>query len=402
MKSILFSYKMSSKEIFERLLAPTSTNPVALEIDYAKGTILFDKSGKQYYDLIAGIGVASLGHQHPAVIGAVETQMRKHAHVMVYGEYIQDSVSELAAELTSLLPQKLGCVYFVNSGTEANEAAMKLAKRITGRHEIIAFKKGYHGNTQGSMSVSGNEAKKRRFRPLLPGVRFIEFNNPADISKISTKTAAVIIEPIQGDAGVVIPDHSFMTALRAKCSETGTQLIFDEVQTGIGRTGKLFAFEHFGVEPDILTLAKGLGGGLPIGAFLSSYENMQLWAEYPMLGHITTFGGNPVSCAAAQAVLSTLKKESIIQNVDQKGALFEKLLHHRAVKEIRRKGLMIAIELEDEAKVDKAITLAREAGVIIYWFLSTRNAFRISPPLTISEPEIRDACARLTAVFDKL
>lgn len=402
MKSILFSYKMSSKEIFERLLAPTSTNPVALEIDYAKGTILFDKSGKQYYDLIAGIGVTSLGHQHPAVIRAVETQMRKHAHVMVYGEYIQDSVSELAAELTSLLPQKLGCVYFVNSGTEANEAAMKLAKRITGRHEIIAFKKGYHGNTQGSMSVSGNEAKKRRFRPLLPGVRFIEFNNPADISKISTKTAAVIMEPIQGDAGVVIPDHSFMTALRAKCSETGTQLIFDEVQTGIGRTGKLFAFEHFGIEPDILTLAKGLGGGLPIGAFLSSYENMQLWAEYPMLGHITTFGGNPVSCAAAQAVLSTLKKESIIQNVDQKGALFEKLLHHRAVKEIRRKGLMIAIELEDEAKVDKAITLAREAGVIIYWFLSTRNAFRISPPLTISEPEIRDACARLTAVFDKL
>lgn len=393
---------MSSKEIFERLLAPTSTNPVALEIDYAKGTILFDKSGKQYYDLIAGIGVASLGHQHPAVIRAVETQMRKHAHVMVYGEYIQDSVSELAAELTSLLPQKLGCVYFVNSGTEANEAAMKLAKRITGRHEIIAFKKGYHGNTQGSMSVSGNEAKKRRFRPLLPGVRFIEFNNPADISKISTKTAAVIMEPIQGDAGVVIPDHSFMTALRAKCSETGTQLIFDEVQTGIGRTGKLFAFEHFGIEPDILTLAKGLGGGLPIGAFLSSYENMQLWAEYPMLGHITTFGGNPVSCAAAQAVLSTLKKESIIQNVDQKGALFEKLLQHRAVKEIRRKGLMIAIELEDEAKVDKAITLAREAGVIIYWFLSTRNAFRISPPLTISDPEIRDACARLTAVFDKL
>jgi acetylornithine/succinyldiaminopimelate/putrescine aminotransferase len=279
---------------------------------------------------------------------------------------------------------------------------MKLAKRITGKHKIIAFEKGYHSNTQGSMSVSGNQEKKQPFRPLIPGVSFIRFNSIADLEKISEEVAGVILEPIQGDAGVIIPSQEFMIALRERCTSTGAQLIFDEVQTGVGRTGKLFAFEHFDIIPDILTLAKGLGGGLPIGAFISSYDNMQLLAENPMLGHITTFGGNPVACASANAVLKIVSTPSLLSAVEEKGALFEKLLAHPEVKHIRRKGLMIAIELANETKVNKAIELAFKRGVIIYWFLSTRNAFRISPPLTISKKEIEASCKILLQIFDNI
>jgi acetylornithine/succinyldiaminopimelate/putrescine aminotransferase len=291
--------------------------------------------------------------------------------------------------LATLLPAQLSTAYFVNSGAEANEAAVKLAKRLTGRHEIVAFKKGYHGNTMGAMSFSANEVKKRSFRPLIPGTRFIPFDDVSALSQVTSNTAAVIIEPIQGDAGVIIPSQAFMQALRAKCDEHDAILIFDEVQTGIGRTGKMFAFEHFNIIPDIVTLAKGLGGGLPIGAFISSYDNMRLLADNPMLGHITTFGGNPVSCAAAGVVVNEV-------------SLFEEHLSHNAVKDLRRKGLMIAIELESEEKVNEAIALALQSGVIIYWFLSTRNAFRISPPLNISEEEIIEACQRLRRIFDQL
>ena len=393
---------MTSKEIFFKHLAPTSHQPVLLEVESAAGTMLTDTHGKQYYDLIAGVGVLSVGHNNSAVRQAVLEQMDKHSHVMVYGEYIQSSVNLLAEKLAATLPENLRTTYLVNSGTEANEGAIKLAKRITGRHKLIAFEKGYHGNTQGSMSISGNEAKKRGFRPLLPGVSFIRINNTEDLALINDEVAGVIVEPIQGDAGVVIPSLAFMQALRARCSATGTQLIFDEVQTGIGRTGKMYAFEHFEVIPDILTLAKGLGGGLPIGAFISSHKNMQLLAENPMLGHITTFGGNPVSCAAANAVLAIVSKPGFLDNVNEKGALFEQLLQHKEVKAIRRKGLMIAVELENEEKVNQLINLALVHKVIIYWFLSTRNSFRISPPLTITEEEIKASCKILSGILDKL
>ena len=393
---------MTSKEIFFKHLAPTSQQPVLIEVESAAGSILTDTGGKQYYDLIAGIGVLSVGHNNTAVKEAILEQLNKHSHVMVYGEYIQSSVNSIAENLALTLPENLSTSYLVNSGTEANEGAIKLAKRITGRHKIIAFEKGYHGNTQGSMSISSNEDKKRGFRPLLPGVSFLRFNNIEDLVQITSDIAGVILEPIQGDAGVIIPTIEFMQALRAKCTATGSQLIFDEVQTGIGRTGKLYAFEHFNVVPDILTLAKGLGGGLPIGAFISSHQNMQLLAENPMLGHITTFGGNPVSCAAANAVLEIVSGQDFLKNVDEKGALIEQLLQHKEVKAIRRKGLMITVELEDEEKVNQAIKLAIDRNVIIYWFLSTRNSFRISPPLNITEDEIKNSCKILSGVFDSL
>lgn len=393
---------MNNKDIFFKHLAPTSKQPVLIEVDSANGIMIRDTSGKMYYDLIAGIGVASVGHNNERVNSAVIEQLKKHAHVMVYGEYIQSSVNKLAYTLSQLLPTQLSSVYFVNSGTEANEGAVKLAKRITGRPKIIAFEKGYHGNTQGSMSVSSNAVKKQPFRPLIPGVRFIRFNNQDDLKYIDDEVAGVIIEPIQGDAGVIAPEPDFLESLREKCTKVGAQLIFDEVQTGIGRTGKMFAFEHYNVVPDIITIAKGLGGGLPIGAFISSYTNMQLLAENPMLGHITTFGGNPVACASANTVLEIVSEPELLAEVDSKGKLFEKLLAHPEVIAIRRIGLMIAVELKNEDKINNAIKQALNEGVIIYWFLSTRNAFRISPPLTITDDEIRKSCEILVKVFDSI
>jgi len=393
---------VNNKDIFFKHLAPTSHQPVLIEVESAKGVIIKDTSGKEYYDLIAGIGVATVGHNNEQLNKAIIAQLEKHAHVMVYGEYIQSAVNNLAVKLSQLLPDQLSNSYFVNSGTEANEGAVKLAKRITGRPKIIAFKKGYHGNTQGSMSVSSNDSKKQPYRPLIPGVKFIRFNNLDDLKFIDEEVAGVIIEPVQGDAGVIIPNPGFLSALRERCTQVGTQLIFDEVQTGIGRTGKMFAFEHFGIIPDIITLAKGLGGGLPIGAFISSYDNMQLLAKNPMLGHITTFGGNPVACASAKTVLDIVSEPALMSNIEVKGQLFDQLLAHPEVKNIRRIGLMLAIELENEEMVNKAIKLALDEGVIIYWFLSTRNAFRISPPLTITKEEIRRSCEILIKVFNKI
>lgn len=380
-------------EVFHHRLAQTSPFPFGISIERAEGIYLYSLDGKRYTDMISGIAVSAIGHRHPAVVKAIKDQVDKHLHVMVYGEYIQATPNQLAAKLTSLLPSSLNCCYFVNSGTEANEAALKLAKRVTGRTEIISFHKSYHGSTHGSMSVSGNEKKKSAFRPLLPDVRFIRFNEPNDLVNITSKTACVIVETVQGDAGVRIPNASYMQALRKRCTESGTLLILDEIQCGMGRTGKLFAFEHFNIIPDILTVAKAFGGGLPIGAFISSEENMKTLTHHPILGHITTFGGNPVCCASALATLTVLENERLISKVEEKGRLIESLLKHPSIKEVRRMGLMFAFDFDSEERVNRIVQHAKENGVICYWFLSHPNSFRLAPPLTISENEIREACS---------
>lgn len=382
---------MNSQEIFLHHLAQTSPHPLAIEVSHAEGTYIFDKNGKQYYDLISGIAVTNIGHRHPKVVAAIKEQLDKYMHVMAYGEFIQTPQNQLALELAGLLPKSLNCSYFVNSGAEAIEGALKLAKRVTGRTEIISCHKSYHGSTHGALSVSGNETKKYRFRPLLPDVRFIHFNRLADVELISEKTAAVLVEPIQGDAGVRIATREFLEALRNKCNQTGTQLIFDEIQTGIGRTGKMFAFEHYEVVPDILTLAKALGGGMPIGAFISSHEKMNLFTHAPMLGHITTFGGHPVNCAAALANLRAIEEENMLASVEEKGYHLEKAIGHSAIKEIRRKGLMFAIEFEHAELVQKIVQACLKRGIITFWFLSCPESFRLAPPINISMEDIETA-----------
>lgn len=362
---------------------------------------MWDKNGKRYLDLISGIAVTNIGHRHPHVIEAIKAQLDRYQHVIPFGEFPQDPQNRLADKLASLLPDSLNCSYFVNSGTEANEAALKLAKRVTGRHEVVAMKKSYHGATHGSLSVTGNEVKKQQFRPFVPGTTFIDFNNEAQLDRITAKTAAVIVEPIQGDAGVRIPSPSYLKALRARCDETGAQLIFDEIQTGMGRTGRFFAFERFGVVPDILTIAKAFGGGMPIGAFISNREKMAQLTHDPVLGHITTFGGHPVCCAAALANLEVLERESWISEVDEKGALFAQLLVHPEIKELRQIGLMMAVELEDEDKVNRVINALKERGIIGFYFLSCRNAFRLAPPLCITEEEVRWACDQIIAAIQQ-
>lgn len=382
---------MNSKDIFLNHIAQTSPFPLAIEVSRAEGSYIFDKKGKKYYDLISGIAVTNIGHRHPKVVQAIKDQVDKYLHVMAYGEFIQDAQNGLGAELAKLLPPSLNCTYFVNSGTEAIEGALKLAKRVTGRTEIISCYKSYHGSTHGSLSVSGNETKKYRYRPLLPDVKFIHFNKVADLNLITEKTAAVLVEPIQGDAGVRIGTQEFHQALRKKCDETGAQLIFDEIQTGIGRTGKMFAFEHYGVVPDILALAKGLGGGMPIGAFISSHEKMNLFTHDPILGHITTFGGHPVVCAAAWANLQAIQEENMLEHVERKGQLLEKAIDHPAIKEIRRKGLMLAVEFENADLVQKIVHRCLEKGIITFWFLSCPESFRLAPPINISDEDILTA-----------
>ena len=390
----------NSKDIFYQNLAQTTPFPMGIEIETAKGSWLYGKNGEKWLDMISGIAVTNIGHNHPKVIEAIKTQVDKHMHVMVYGEYIQKVQSDLAFKLTELLPKNLNSNYFVNSGTEATEAALKLAKRVTGRTQLISFHNSYHGSTHGAMSVTGNENKKYAFRPLLPDVRFLEFNNILDLTEITAKTAAVIIEVIQGDAGVRVATQEFLQSLRDKCNETGAQLIFDEIQTGMGRTGKMFAFEHYGVYPDILTLAKGFGGGMPIGVMISNKEKMQTLTHNPMLGHITTFGGHPVNCAAALANIKVIETEINFKEVERKGALIEGLLQHPQVKEIRRKGLFFAIDMDSFEKVKTVVDYCLEKGVITFWFLSTSYAFRISPPLNISDEDLRYGCKIIQEGFD--
>ncbi len=390
-----------SKEIFYSNLAQTTPYPFQISVERAEGVFLFSPEGKRYIDMISGISVSNIGHRHPKVIDAIKRQLDKHLHVMVYGEYIQSTPNLLAKKLADLLPPKLNCSYFVNSGTEANEGALKLAKRFTGRTEIISCKKSYHGSTHGSLSVSDNEIKKRAFRPLLPDIRFIEFNTIGDLEFITSQTACVIIETIQGDAGVRIPSVEYMRALRDKCTSTGALLILDEIQCGMGRTGTLFAFEQFKIVPDILTLAKAFGGGLPIGAFISSTEIMQSLTHDPMLGHITTFGGNPVCCASALATLEVIMDEKILSRVEAKGKLIQETLVHPKIKEVRRIGLMFAFDFDSEERVNKIVSHAKENGVICYWFLSHPNSFRIAPPLTITEDEISQACKIILHAIDQ-
>jgi acetylornithine/succinyldiaminopimelate/putrescine aminotransferase len=380
------------EDIFLNNIAQTSPFPFLITVERAEGIYLYSPDGKRYTDLISGIAVSAVGHRHPHVLQAIRHQLDKHLHVMVFGEFIQSTPNMLARKLTSLLPSTLNCCYFVNSGTEANEGALKLAKRFTGRTELVSFKKSYHGSTHGSLSVSGNEVKKNAFRPLLPDVRFLDFGNGDDLKHITEKSAAVIVETIQGDAGVRIPSRHYMKELRQRCSDTGTILILDEIQCGMGRTGKLFAFEHFDIVPDILTVAKAFGGGLPIGAFIADKSIMQVFTHDPILGHITTFGGNPVCCASALATLEVLERENLVMDVERKGQLFERYLQHPHIKEIRRIGLMFAVDFDTADRVSAIVNYAKEKGVICYWFLSHPNSFRIAPPLVITDQQIKESC----------
>jgi len=391
------------KKAFIHQQGQTNPYPFLLDVERAEGAYIYDKSGKPYLDMIAGVAVNNIGHCHPSVIQAIQDQIEKHLHVMVYGEFIQDAQLELSARLLNLCPPDLNKVYVVNSGTEANEAAVKLAKRVTGRYEIVSMKGSYHGNSQGSMSISHNEYKKSAYRPLIPGTKFIQFNDLNSLDQITERTAGVILETIQGDAGVRIPTKEYLKAIRKKCTEVGALLIFDEIQCGIGRTGKVFAFEYFDVVPDILTLGKALGGGMPIGALVANEALMNQFAENPVLGHISTFAGHPVNCAAAAACLKVLTSEDWVQTADQKGALLEELLiQHSAVKSIRRIGLMFAIDMESADAVNKVVEECLEQGLISFWFLSHPDSFRLSPPLSISEEEIKKAANIILTALDKL
>ncbi|MDL5050956.1 aspartate aminotransferase family protein [Oscillatoria amoena NRMC-F 0135] len=386
-----------SRDTFLTHLAQTTDSPFLISVERAEGIYLYSPGGKRYTDLISGIGVSNVGHRHPKVVQAVKDQLDKHLHVMVFGEYVQAVSNRLAEKLVSCLPPKLNCCYFVNSGTEANEGALKLAKRFTGRTEIVSCYQSYHGSTHGSLSVSGNEQKKYAFRPLLPDVRFIRFNQKEDLNQITDRTACVIIETVQGDAGVRIPSKTYLQELRMRCTEAGALLIFDEIQCGMGRTGTLFAFEQFGAVPDILTIGKAFGGGLPIGAFISDKQIMHSLTNNPPLGHITTFGGNPVCCASALATLEVIEEENLLAEVERKGKLFEQLLIHPSIIEIRRIGLMFALDFDSAERVNRIVHLAKDNGIICYWFLSHPHSFRIAPPLTISEEQIKETCRILTA-----
>lgn len=393
---------MDNQEIFHTLQAQTTPFPIGLEIERAKGLFIYDKSGKAYYDLVSGLAVTNIGHRHPKVIQAIKNQLDTHMHVMPYGEFIQTPQLGLAKKLAEILPDNLTTSYFVNSGAEAIEGALKLAKRYTGRKEIVSCHKSYHGSTHGALSVSGNPVKQSAFKPLLPEVSFIEFNQIEDLNSITPHTACVIIETVQGDAGVRIPSETYLRELRKKCTETGTLLILDEIQTGFGRAGTFFAFEQYGITPDILCVAKALGGGMPIGAFISSKSIMDSLTHNPMLGHITTFGGHPVNCAAAIANIEVLQEENLVEEVHKKGALMRELLSHQLVKEVRQIGLMLAIDLENEEITQQVVHKCLEEGIITFWFLSCPASFRLAPPLTITMDEIRTVCKTITEVFDTI
>ncbi len=366
-----------------------SSAPLAIEMERAEGIYIYDKSGKEYTDLVSGVAVSNIGHGNQEVIKAIKQQVDKYMHLMVYGEYIQSPQVRLAKKLTEYLPHTLDSIYFVNSGSEANEGAMKLAKRYTGRTEIFAFKNAYHGGTQGALSILGNEKLKYAFRPLLPGVRFLEFNNFEELIKITDKTAAIFIETIQAEAGIILPKENFLTKLRKKCYETGTLLIIDDIQMGFGRTGKLFSFENFGIIPDILTMAKAMGGGMPIGAFASSKEIMNSFTNNPELGHITTFGGHPVSCTSALASLNFLTRDNLIEDANRKGRIFKDALQENPkIKEIRQAGLMLGVDMENKEIMNRLMSNFLKNGLLSDRFLFRPNAFRIAPPLIINDDEI--------------
>jgi len=375
---------------FLTYICQTSPHPIALEIDHAEGSYLYTKDGKCYLDFISGIGVANIGHRHPKVVEAIKTQVDKYLHVMVYGEYIQEAQVDLAAKLCSLLPKALNQVYFTNSGTEANEGALKLAKKFTGRRRLIAFKGSFHGDTHGSCSVTGREIYRKPFEPLLPGVTFLPFNQDDSLNGIDEQVAAVIIEPIQGEGGILVPNQDFLSALRARCDAVGALLIFDEAQTGFGRTGRLFAMEHWHVVPDILTLAKGMGGGMPLGAFVGNRSLMSTFSVDPPLSHVTTFGGHPVSCAAGLASLNVIVDENLSQKAAETGAFIRarlsRLIGERTgVCEVRGKGMMIGLVLSNAEAAAGLVRRTFEKGLILGWTLHTDCVIRVMPPLNVSK-----------------
>lgn len=405
---------VTHRQLFFQHVAQTSDFPLALEIERAEGVYIYgtadsDRNAKAYIDLISGIGVSNVGHRHPKVLEAIQNQLDKYLHLMVYGEYVQTPQTQLAHALAQTLPQGLDNVYFTNSGTEAVEGAMKLAKRYTGRTEIVSCINAYHGATQGALSLSGDENFKRNYRPLLPDVRHIRYNNQADIEQITPRTAAVVMEVIGAESGIRVPDAGYLQAVRQRCTEVGALLIFDEIQTGFGRTGTFWAFEDADcgpVVPDILLCAKGMGGGMPIGAFISSAEIMSVFKNNPILGHITTFGGHPVSCAASLATLRVIRDRSagagnLHEQAEAKGQLFRQLLKHPAIREVRGKGLMLAVEFESFEVLKPIIDRAIELGVITDWFLFCNNSMRIAPPLIITDEQIREACGVILGAIDE-
>ena len=383
---------MNSRQLFLAHLAQTTDFPLAIEVEKAEGIYLYGPNGERYMDLISGIGVSNVGHRHPKVVEAIHHQVDQYLHLMVYGEYIQTPQTALAKALVDTLPAPLENVYLVNSGSEAIEGALKLAKRYTNRREFISCTDAYHGSSQGALSIGGNELFKRAYRPLLPGISQIYYGSFSDLEKITTNTAAVIIETIQGEAGIRVACKEYFQALRARCDQTGTLLIMDEIQAGFGRTGTFWAFEPMGIVPDVLVCAKGMGGGMPIGAFIASKELMGVFTNNPLLGHITTFGGHPVSCAASLATIRILQEEKLIEQVESKAALFKSLLVHPSIKAIRNKGLMMAVEFASFEVLKPIIDRAISLGVITDWFLFCDDSMRIAPPLVITEPEIREAC----------
>nr|MBI1232221.1 aminotransferase class III-fold pyridoxal phosphate-dependent enzyme [Cytophagales bacterium] len=391
---------MNNRQLFLSTLAQTTDFPLLLEIERAEGIYLYGQDGQRYIDLISGIGVSNVGHRHPKVLEAIQEQLDKYLHLMVYGEYVQTPQTRLAAALCETLPERLNNVYLVNSGSEAVEGALKLAKRYTNRREIVSCVNAYHGSSHGALSVGGNEVFKRAYRPLLPGVSNIHYGSFHQLSTITKETAAVIIETIQGEAGIRIACREYFQALRERCDEVGALLIVDEIQAGFGRTGKFWAFEHFDFVPDMVVCAKGMGGGMPIGAFIAPQHIMAAFKNNPLLGHITTFGGHPVSAAASFATLQVLRGENVIAEVDKKADLFRSLLVHPKIKTIRNKGLMMAVEFESFEILKPIIDRAIQLGVITDWFLFCDNSMRIAPPLIITREEITLACKLLLSAID--
>ncbi len=388
---------------FLQHIGQTSPAPQLIEVARAEGVFFYTPEGKPYYDLISGVSVSNVGHGNPAVVDAVCAQARDYMHIMVYGEVVERPQVEYARKIAEALPAPLDSVYFLSSGAEAVEGALKLAKRATGRTELIGMRNAYHGSTHGAMSLMGGEDWNYAFRPLLPDVRHLRFNNFDDLQYITTRTAGVLVEPVQGEAGVVVPAEGYLEALRARCTEVGAKLIFDEIQMGFGRSGEMFACVKFGVTPDIVCLAKALGGGMPLGAFVSDHDTMNLLTHNPVLGHITTFGGHPVCCAAGLAAMNYLEEHNLVGQAEQKGALFERLLaDHPKVVEIRRCGLLLAVELGSSEAYFRLLDLFIEAGILSDCFLFCESAFRISPPLTISEQEIVECSALIRTCLDKL